>query len=261
MTTRAARPPRARLQSARDAAAGADAFNISPQLAATRKPSSDARKPSRAASGVQQSNILETAAELFAEQGYAAASTAELAARCGVSKALLFHYYPGKEAMLFDLLDGYTRHLLEVAATAQSAHEAGRERLYALVRAFLAAYESSHARHIVLLNDVKYLPRKQRERILNHEREIVAAFSAALAGAYPREVDAQRATPLAMMLFGMINWTFTWLRPNGRIRYADFAEAVIGMLEKGLPGAATRLRVPRRVAGRPPAGDRQNTSA
>jgi len=37
-----------------------------------------------------------------------------------------------------------------------------------------------------------------------------------------------------MMLFGMINWTFTWLRPNGPISYADFAEEVIALLERGL---------------------------
>jgi len=32
----------------------------------------------------------------------------------------------------------------------------------------------------------------------------------------------------------MINWTFTWLRPDGPLSYAAFAEEVIGMLEHGL---------------------------
>ncbi len=41
-------------------------------------------------------------------------------------------------------------------------------------------------------------------------------------------------TALTMMLLGMINWTFTWLRPGGPISYAAFAEEVIAMLEKGL---------------------------
>ena len=39
-----------------------------------------------------------------------------------------------------------------------------------------------------------------------------------------------------MMLFGMINWTFTWLRPGGPMSYQQFAEEVIAMLEKGLAG-------------------------
>ncbi|MDP3136789.1 MAG: hypothetical protein Q8N17_10725, partial [Burkholderiaceae bacterium] len=40
----------------------------------------------------------------------------------------------------------------------------------------------------------------------------------------------------AMMLFGMINWTFTWLRPGGPMSYEDFAREVIAMLEHGLGG-------------------------
>jgi hypothetical protein len=37
-----------------------------------------------------------------------------------------------------------------------------------------------------------------------------------------------------MMLFGMINWTFTWLRPGGALSYAGFADEVVTMLERGL---------------------------
>ncbi len=204
---------------------------------APRKGRNAQRRPG--ANGGQHGKILEAAAEFFAEQGFAAASTAALAARCGVSKALLFHYYPSKEAILFDLLDGYTRHLLDVAR--QAGAESGTGRLHALIRAFLAAYESSRTRHIVLLNDVKFLAPAQRERVLDHERELVRAFASALRTAYPQHVSVARAKPLAMMLFGMINWTFTWLRPQGRIRYADFAEAVIGMLESGISGAGRHI--------------------
>ena len=40
-----------------------------------------------------------------------------------------------------------------------------------------------------------------------------------------------------MMLFGMINWTFTWLRPGGPLSYAAFAEEVVALLDRGLAGA------------------------
>jgi hypothetical protein len=35
-------------------------------------------------------------------------------------------------------------------------------------------------------------------------------------------------------LFGMINWTFTWLRPGGPLSYSAFAEEVVAMVEHGL---------------------------
>jgi len=42
-----------------------------------------------------------------------------------------------------------------------------------------------------------------------------------------------------MMLFGMINRTFTWQRPGGPVSCADFAEQVIELLERGM-GAERR---------------------
>ncbi|MBC7471293.1 MAG: TetR/AcrR family transcriptional regulator, partial [Ramlibacter sp.] len=45
---------------------------------------------------------------------------------------------------------------------------------------------------------------------------------------------AANQTALTMMVFGMINWTFTWLRPGGPISYAAFAEEVLAVLDRGL---------------------------
>ncbi len=45
------------------------------------------------------------AADYFAAHGYDRASMTGAAKHCGVSKALIYHYYASKEALLFDILD------------------------------------------------------------------------------------------------------------------------------------------------------------
>ncbi len=64
--------------------------------------------------------------------------------------------------------------------------------------------------------------------------------------AYPERVTRDNQAALTMTVFGMINWTFTWLKPGGKLSYAEFAEMVIDLLAGGLPGAraepAVRLR-------------------
>ena len=62
--------------------------------------------------------------------------------------------------------------------------------------------------------------------------------AAAIAAVEPGVVKAGLEKAVAMILFGMINWTFTWLRPGGPISYTAFAEQVIGLLEQGLAGGA-----------------------
>jgi AcrR family transcriptional regulator len=179
----------------------------------------------------QRDQILELAAAKFAQTSYPSTSMADLAAASGTSKARLYHYYASKEAILFDLLDRYTKRLMLIIAEVEGASQrrglSERETFAELIRAFLSEYETSHSRHVALLNT-------QREVILNRQRDVVAAFARQLARAYPERATRENQTALTMMVFGMINWTFTWLKPDGRMGYREFAEQVVNMVDHGL---------------------------
>jgi AcrR family transcriptional regulator len=195
-------------------------------------------RPQSATFELKREEILGSAATCFADKSYPAASMNDIAAASGTSKARLYHYYGAKEAILFDLLERYTQRLLgligQVEATSQRRSLNDRAALHELVRCFLVEYETSATRHVALLNDTKFLGTQQRELILNRQRDVVAATTRFVRRAYPERVTASNQTAVAMMLFGMINWTFTWLRPGGPMSYAMFANEVIALLDRGL---------------------------
>ncbi len=195
-------------------------------------------RPISASHDLRRDEILNVAATCFARQSYPATSMNDIAAACGTSKARLYHYYESKEALLFDLLDRYTQKLLviigQVQATAHRQVLDERATLHELIRAFLREYETSATRHAALLGSTQFLGDAQREVILDRERDVVAAVTHVLRRAYPERLNARNQTAIAMTLFGMINWTFTWLRPGGPMSYADFAGEVIAMLDHGL---------------------------
>lgn len=195
-------------------------------------------RPKSSQHELRRDEILDIAAQCFADQSYPAASMNDIAAAGGTSKARLYHYYESKEAILFDLLDRYTQRLLaligQVEATAQRRNLDDRAALHELIRSFLEEYEHSATRHVALLHDTKFLGEAQREQILDRQRDVVSAVTRFLRRAYPQRVTEHNQTAMAMMLFGMINWTFTWLRPGGPMSYAAFAEEVIGVLEHGM---------------------------
>lgn len=198
-------------------------------------------RPRSASHDLKRDQILDVAAQCFARQSFPAASMNDIATACGTSKARLYHYYESKDAILFDLLDRYTQRLLaligEAEARAQRKNLSEREALNELVRAFLTEYESSATRHVALVSDTKFLGDGQRELILNRQRDVVAAFTRFLKRAYPDRVTPANQAALTMMLFGMINWTFTWLRPGGTMSYSAFADEVVQVLEHGLSRA------------------------
>jgi AcrR family transcriptional regulator len=195
-------------------------------------------RPKSSQHELKRDEILDVAAQCFADRSYPAASMNDIATACGTSKARLYHYYESKEAILFDLLDRYTQRLLAVIAQAEAAAQRrnldDRAALHELVRGFLEEYEHSATRHVALLHDTKFLGATQRDLILDRQRDVVSAVTRFLRRAYPSRVTAANQTPVTMMLFGMINWTFTWLRPGGAMSYAAFAEEVVEMLDKGL---------------------------
>ena len=61
--------------------------------------------------------ILRAAARLFARQGFNGASVADLAAACGSSKSLVYHYFPSKEDILHAVMSAH----LELLVRAETA--------------------------------------------------------------------------------------------------------------------------------------------
>ncbi len=183
---------------------------------------------------LQRQTILQRAAELFAAQGYSGTSMAELAAGLGISKALLYHYCADKYELLREIAEGHIDRLCAVTT--------GRPSLEILIRAVVSEYADARFHHQVLVQDIKYLNVADRDRILAKERQVVAAFAQAIATSPDASGTAALEKPLAMLLFGMINWLFTWFRADGALSYADIAVLVTRFVRGGLDAVSTLPR-------------------
>ncbi len=197
----------------------------------------------------QRQLILETAAEAFAELGFPSASMNDIARRCGVSKGLLYHYYASKERLLFDLTEQYTRRLVALVEEAERRVRDPAERLPELIRLFLDEYQTSQARHMVLLHDLRFLPERERRIVVGNQRRAIDAFAQAIRAAHGLPADPAIVKAVTMMLFGMMNWTFTWLKPDKGVSYPEFAEMVAEVFAAGVATLA-RKRARRGAAAR-----------
>jgi len=188
----------------------------------------------------QRQFILEAAATAFAELGFPSASMNDIARRCGVSKGLLYHYYSSKERLLYDVTEQYTRRLAALAEEAERRVPDPARRLPELIRLFLEEYQTSQARHMVLLHDLRFLPEAERRVVVGNQRRVIGAFAAAIRAAHRLPEDLPIVKPVTMMLFGMMNWTFTWLKPGKGVSYAEFAELVAEVFAAGVAALARK---------------------
>ena len=183
---------------------------------------------------LQRETILARAAELFAQRGYTATSMNEVAEACGVSKPSLYHYVRDKHQLLAEIAEAHVARLLALIAEVDAAMPAPEQRLRHLIDAFLAAYAGSQAEHRVLTDDVRFLAPAQKKRVLDGQRRVVAAFADAIVAIRPELAARRLQKPLAMLLFGMMNWMFTWLQPKGALSHADLAPVVADLFFGGL---------------------------
>lgn len=182
----------------------------------------------------QRALILARAAALFARGGYSATSMNQVAEACGLSKATLYHYFKDKYALLVDIADDHVSRLQRIVREQALEHLGPKERMRALIARLVEEYAGAQNEHRVLTEDVKFLDPADRERILDKEREVVAAFAQVVAALRPDLQQAAMSKPLTMLLFGMVNWLFTWMKPEGPLDYDAMAPVVTDLFLGGL---------------------------
>ncbi len=182
----------------------------------------------------QRELILRQAAALFAHRGYPATTMNEVAQASGLSKATLYHYYKDKYSLLVSIADTHVSRLQALVVQVQSENLPPKAHLETLISRIVNEYADAQNAHRVLTEDVRFLVSPERERVLDKERAVVAGFAQAVTALHPHFKPTPLATPLTMLLFGMINWLFTWMRTDGPVGYAQMAQMVSDLFLGGL---------------------------
>ena len=195
-------------------------------------------RPQAADYAEKRAAITAAAARLFARHGYTGAPIAELAAACGLSKSLLYHYYGSKDAILFAVMDGHMAELLEVVDTPPAADLAPVDAWQAFAEALLTRYAGAADSQKVLLYDLDHLAADGRAEIVARQRRLIAAAEAKLAAA---AADTAGLAPTraklraqVMLFFGMINWSHTWFDPAHGLSRAELARQAADTALNGL---------------------------
>ncbi|MGV3493934.1 MAG: TetR/AcrR family transcriptional regulator [Ramlibacter sp.] len=182
----------------------------------------------------QRELILDRAAALFARGGYPGTSMNQVAEACGLSKATLYHYFRDKYALLVSISDDHVTRLQAIVREVLAQPQAPQAQMRELIARLVEEYASAQNAHRVLTEDVKFLDEADRRRVLDKEREVVQGFAQVVTALRPDLREAALAKPLTMLLFGMVNWLFTWMKPDGALDYAAMAPLVSDLFLGGL---------------------------
>lgn len=195
----------------------------------------------KAAAGLEpnrRAELLCAAARLFVAKGFAATTTRDIADAVGMRAGSPFYHFRSKqallkEAMIYGIEAGNERQLAAIAGVA----DAGR-RLRILVRSHLGTLLEDDAALPMLINETRSLDGAARAEVAAAFARYQAPWQAALDELAAQGQIATAAVPLRLLLFGMLNWTPHWYRPDGAVSVDQLAASVLALLLGPAPAGA-----------------------
>ncbi|MFI9723444.1 TetR/AcrR family transcriptional regulator [Streptomyces sp. NPDC052396] len=181
--------------------------------------------------------LLATAAEVFAAQGYRATTVRRIADEAGMLAGSLYYHFDSKESMLDEILATFLGELWAGYETVLAARLGPRETIEALVtesfrqidrhRAAVAVYQKE-ARHLADLPRFGYLAESQEK----FERVWLGTLERGVAqGVFRADLDA----PLAYRFLRDTVWVAaSWYRPGGRLGPEEIARQYLSMVLDGM---------------------------
>lgn len=176
--------------------------------------------------------IMDSAAAIFAKEGYPAAKMQDVAKACGATKSMLYHYYPTKDDLLFAMLQEHLGRLITALEEALGSKATPRERLQMMIVAYTQKSNQSRRRHMVAMNDVKFLPKAKQTPLINLQRQLTELVARLLRELNP-DLPDEVYKPYTMMLLGMLNWTDFWYSPSGTVKPQELCDRLTRLFLKG----------------------------
>lgn len=161
--------------------------------------------------------VLDAAAALFCEKGFAETTTREIAARLNIHQASLYYHMSGKE----DLLDRISRLTLETVEQrvrhAVEKEENGSGRLHGFIRAHLEGLFDNPNRALASISEYRSLSRAHRRELTDLRRSYCGLLDKELASAVKAGI-VRKDIPVSILrsaLLNYLNWTPRWYQLSG----------------------------------------------
>ncbi|MFD0377248.1 TetR/AcrR family transcriptional regulator [Streptomyces sp. NPDC127112] len=180
--------------------------------------------------------LLVAAVEAFAERGYHATTTRDIAGRAGMSPAALYIHYKTKEELLHRISRIGHDKALEILETAASAPAAAAERLDAAVRSFVRWHAAHHTTARVVQYELDALAPEHRSEIVALRRRSDAAVRRILSeGVRAGEFDVPDVPGTTLAVLSLCIDVARWFNVDGRrtpdevgALYADLVLRMVG---------------------------------
>lgn len=178
--------------------------------------------------------IMERAAQLFAEQGYGSVGISEVGEVAGLGRGALYYHIGSKEELLCDIMTNYMERLLANAEQIVATTSATKERIERLSKGFMATMFESRSAMTVCFREVHSLGDEKRAGVLGLHGQYQEIWERVFKeGEKNGECRAVNRLETKAIL-GMYFYSFLWVRADGPSTSDEIAEHFSGIVTRAL---------------------------
>lgn len=192
--------------------------------------------------------ILKEATVVFAEKGYHRASIRDIASATGVSLSGLYYYFNSKEELLYLIQVHCFETLLERAREQLDPEMPPEARLRLLVRNHLRFFLSNMREMKVLSHEADILSGRYLREVGAMKRDYVDLLAGILEELRP-DPNGADVRIAALSLFGMLNWIYTWYRPDRDPGAEELTDQMLHIFLNGFRSGEVARTEPEMVGG------------
>jgi len=171
--------------------------------------------------------IIEAAAKLFSERGYAATRIEDIIAELSASRRVIYEHFGGKTDILVAICEQAIRSTIDLATLIARTPLDPVEKLRRLVREFTEIVIENRDNIAISTREMMFLPADSRARITRMQKKFDRILGTILTEGAERGMFALADPAItALAVGGMIIWTHRWYRPAGRLSAEAVADAM-----------------------------------
>ena len=161
--------------------------------------------------------ILRAAAKVFSEKSFGLATIRDIAAEAGIAFSRIYYYLRNKEEILYLISRNAFERLIRLAEDHIADVKDPEQELQAFIKSHLEYHMSNLAEMKVLVREADSLSGTYAAEIAKLKRDYSRLFRRIIervAAKRAATIDVERARILTSLLFGAMNWFYTWYDPS-----------------------------------------------
>lgn len=183
--------------------------------------------------------IRRVGCQLLYRQGYAGTTMRQIAAHLRIKAASLYHHFPSKQEILFDLMHTTATELLEglarIAARPCDGAEDARVNLEDAIRWHVLFHTQKREEAFVSHSEMRSLTAENLQAILAVRQQYDRLFDSLLRQCQRFGVLPRRDTAVVRnAILTMCTATAGWFNPHGRLTAAQVADQIVEFVWHGL---------------------------